>query len=262
MPADMTATNGHGPAGRTVRIAAAGDIHCHEGNREETAAAFATLEERADLVLLAGDLSTHGEPEQAEILADAARDVDLPIYAVLGNHDWHVDRADEFIAVLEAAGITVLERAWAMPCVHGVEIGIVGAKGFVGGFPGSHLPDFGEPLLRAVYREASEDIDAIDAGLRELAMSPIRIVLLHYAPTDETLAGEPPGIWPFLGTDRLAAPIAEHEPDLVLHGHAHAGTFEGRIGDVPVRNVSVPVLRAPFWHHELAVAERAPAPIH
>src|SRR4051812_5576841 len=163
MPAGMTATNGHGPAGRTVRIAAAGDIHCHEGNREETAAAFATLEERADLVLLAGDLSTHGEPEQAAILADAARDVDLPIFAVLagvppprggrgrapsladaardvappifavlGTHDWHVNRPDEFIPVLEEAGITVLERTWATPCVHGVEIGIVGAKGFVG----------------------------------------------------------------------------------------------------------------------------------
>src|SRR3954451_24430554 len=110
MPADMTATNGHGPAGRTVRIAAAGDIHCHEGNREETARAFASLEERADLVLLAGDLSTHGEPEQAEILAAAARDLHLPMFAVLGNHDWHVDRAPEFTQVLEDAGIRVLER--------------------------------------------------------------------------------------------------------------------------------------------------------
>ena len=121
MPALMTdATNGHRPAERAVRIAAAGDIHCHEGNREETAAAFATLEERADIVLLAGDLSTHGEAEQAEVLADAVRDVDLPIFAVLGNHDWHVNRPHEFIPVLEDAGITVLERSWATPCVNGV----------------------------------------------------------------------------------------------------------------------------------------------
>src|SRR3954452_22521080 len=99
MPGDMTdATNGHRPAERAVRIAAAGDIHCHEGNREETAAAFATLEDRADLVLLAGGLSTPGGGEQAEILADAVRDVDLPIFAVLGNHDWHVNRAPEFVA--------------------------------------------------------------------------------------------------------------------------------------------------------------------
>src|SRR3954463_11576903 len=99
MAADLTATNRPRPARRTARIAAAGDIHCHEGNREETAAAFATLEERADLVLLAGDLSTHGERQQAEVLADAVRDVDLPIFTVLGNHDWHVNRPEEFIPV-------------------------------------------------------------------------------------------------------------------------------------------------------------------
>src|SRR3954452_6075762 len=114
MPGDMTdATNGHRPAERAVRIAAAGDIHCHEGNRDETARAFATLEDRADLVLLAGDLSTHGEPEQGRILAAAARDVHLPTFAVLGNHDWHVNRAPEFVAVLEDAGIRVLERSHA-----------------------------------------------------------------------------------------------------------------------------------------------------
>jgi uncharacterized protein len=263
MPADMIdATNGHRPHERAVRIAAAGDIHCHEGNREETAAAFATLEERADLVLLAGDLSTHGEPEQAQILADAVRGLDLPIFAVLGNHDWHVNRADEFIAVLEQAGITVLERSYAAPCVAGVEIGIVGAKGFVGGFPGSHLPDFGEPLMREVYAETTRDVEAIDAGLRAVAHCAVRIVLLHYAPTEQTLAGEPQTIWTMLGSDRLAAPIATHEPDLVLHGHAHAGRFEGAIGTVPVYNVSVPVMERDFWVFEVAGLQRSTAPVH
>ncbi|MEA2381751.1 MAG: hypothetical protein QOH72_1722 [Solirubrobacteraceae bacterium] len=263
MPAGMTdATNGHRPAERAVRIAAAGDIHCHEGNREETAAAFATLEGRADLVLLAGDLSTHGEAEQAEVLADAARDVDLPIFAVLGNHDWHVDRVPEFVSILEDAGITVLERAHATPCVNGVEIGIVGAKGFVGGFPGSHLPDFGEPLMREVYAETTRDVDAIDAGLRAVSHCAVRVVLLHYAPTAQTLHGEPQTIWTMLGSDRLAAPIATHEPDLVLHGHAHAGRFQGAIGNVPVYNVSVPVMERDFWVFEVAGLQRTTAPVH
>jgi Icc-related predicted phosphoesterase len=256
------ATNGHRPRERAVRIAAAGDIHCHEGNREATAAAFAALEGRADLVLLAGDLSTHGEPQQAEILADAVRDLDIPVFTVLGNHDWHVDRADDFNAVLEEAGITVLERSHAIPCVQGVEIGIVGAKGFVGGFPGSHLPDFGEPLMREVYAETTRDVEAIDSGLRAVAHCPVRIVLLHYAPTEQTLRGEPQTIWTMLGSDRLAAPIAVHEPDLVLHGHAHAGTFEGAIGTVPVYNVSVPVMERDFWVFEVAGLERATAPVH
>jgi uncharacterized protein len=263
MPAGMTdATNGHRPPERAVRIAAAGDIHCHEGNREQTAAAFAALEGRADLVLLAGDLSTHGEPEQAEILAAAVRGLDIPIFTVLGNHDWHVNRAEEFSAVLEEAGITVLERACATPCVAGVEIGIVGAKGFVGGFPGSHLPDFGEPLMREVYAETTRDVEAIDQGLRAVAHCPVRIVLLHYAPTEQTLQGEPLTIWTMLGSDRLAAPIATHEPDMVLHGHAHAGRFEGAIGTVPVYNVSVPVMERDFWVFEVAGLERATAPVH
>jgi Icc-related predicted phosphoesterase len=263
MPAGMTdATNGHRPRERAVRIAAAGDIHCHEGNREQTAEAFAALAGRADLVLLAGDLSTHGEPEQAEILAEAVRGLDVPIFTVLGNHDWHVNRADEFGAVLEDAGITVLERAHATPCVAGVEIGIVGAKGFVGGFPGSHLPDFGEPLMREVYAETTRDVDAIDRGLRAVAHCPVRIVLLHYAPTEQTLQGEPQTIWTMLGSDRLAAPIATHEPDMVLHGHAHAGRFEGAIGSVPVYNVSVPVMERDFWVFEVAGLERATAPVH
>jgi Icc-related predicted phosphoesterase len=256
------ARNGHRPRKRAVRIAAAGDIHCHEGNRERTAAAFAALEGRADLVLLAGDLSTHGEPEQAEILAQAVHGLDIPIFTVLGNHDWHVNRADEFAAVLEAAGITVLERSHATPCVAGIEIGIVGAKGFVGGFPGSHLPDFGEPLLREVYAETTRDVEAIDQGLRAVAHCPVRLVLLHYAPTEQTLQGEPQTIWTMLGSDRLAAPIATHEPDMVLHGHAHAGRFEGAIGTVPVYNVSVPVMERDFWVFEVAGLDRATAPVH
>jgi Icc-related predicted phosphoesterase len=256
------ATNGHRSRTGTVRIAAAGDIHCHEGNRAATAEAFAALEGRADLVLLAGDLSTHGEPEQADILADAVRELDIPIFTVLGNHDWHANRVEEFSAVLEDAGITVLERSHATPCVDGVEIGIVGAKGFVGGFPGSHLPDFGEPLMREVYAETTRDVEAIDKGLRAVAHCPVRIVLLHYAPTEQTLVGEPQTIWTMLGSDRLAAPIATHEPDLVLHGHAHAGRFEGAIGTVPVYNVSVPVMERDFWVFEVAGLERATTPVH
>jgi Icc-related predicted phosphoesterase len=144
----------------------------------------------------------------------------------------------------------------------GLEVGIVGVKGFVGGFPGSHLPDFGEPSLRSIYRETSREVAALDQGLREIALCPTRIVLLHYAPIEATIQGEPPGIWAFLGTDRLAAPIAEHEPDLVLHGHAHSGTFEGSIGEVPVYNVSVPVIGRDFWLFELDVSTRARTPIH
>jgi uncharacterized protein len=260
------ATNGR-PAGPgaecRIRIAAAGDVHYsdREGERERAAAAFGALAGRVDLVLLAGDLTTHGEPAQGAVLADAVRDLGVPVLTVLGNHDWHTDQAAGLTAVLEAAGVVVLDRAHHVVEVCGTEVGVVGAKGFVGGFAGSHLPDFGEPSLRRVYAEGMEEVEAVDAGLRAVSLCPFRIVLLHYAPTTDTLAGERRDIWTFLGSDRLAVPILEHGPDLVLHGHAHAGTFEGRVGEVPVYNVSVPVMGEDFWIFELTGERRAPSEV-
>ena len=247
---------------RPIRIAAAGDVHCHDANREQVEEAFARLAGKADVLLLAGDLTTHGEPEQAAILSRACARLDIPVLAVLGNHDWHADRADELVASLAEGGVQVLEREHEILCVEGVELGIVGLKGFVGGFAGSHLPDFGEPLLRRVYAETSDDVRALDESLKAVAHCPVRIVVLHYAPAAETLEGEPPGIWTMLGNDRLAAPIAEHEPDLVMHGHAHAGRFEGRIGTVPVYNVSVPVMRRDFWVFEVSGVPAAASALH
>src|SRR5437660_3032428 len=189
---------------RCLRIAAAGDVHCAESHRDEVREAFAGLAGKADVVLLAGDLTTHGEPEQGAVLADACGQLDVPVFAVLGNHDWHANRRDELVAVLEASGIHVLDRGWHVCEAGGLDVGIVGLKGFVGGFPGSHLPDFGEPLLRTVYRETSLEVEALARGLREVALCPTRVVLLHYAPTEATIVGEDPGIWTFLGCDRLA----------------------------------------------------------
>jgi Icc-related predicted phosphoesterase len=189
------------------------------------------------------------------VLGEACRAAGLPVYAVLGNHDWHSNRHDEVVAALEDAGVTVLERSWAICDVDGVHVGIVGTKGFVGGFPDSQLPDFGEPLLRQVYAYTTAEVEALEQGLQAVASCALRVVLLHYAPTTTTLDGEPRGILAFLGSDRLAHPIAEHTPDLVLHGHGHAGTFEGFIGAVPVFNVAIPVMRRDFWIFDLNEGE-------
>ena len=235
----------------SIRIAAVGDVHGDETRRAEIAEAFARVGEHADLLLLAGDLTTYGEPEQAAVVADACRSLRMPVIAVLGNHDWHADKSDAIIAVLAEAGVTVLHRSWTVCEVDGTEVGVVGTKGFIGGFPDSALPDFGEPLLRRVYAETSEEVSAVERGLQAISHCPVRVVLLHYAPTMTTLEGEPRGILAFLGSDRLARPIAEHAPDLVVHGHGHAGTFEGYIGSIPVFNVSLPVLGRDFWVFEL-----------
>jgi Icc-related predicted phosphoesterase len=238
-----------------IRIAAAGDVHASEATRDRVMRAFDRVADEADVVLLAGDLTTTGEPEQAAVLADACRGLPIPVFTVLGNHDFHADRAADIRALLEEAGVHVLERSWRTCEIAGVQLGVVGTKGFVGGFPGSVLPDFGEAILRDVYRETTCEADAIAKGLQEIVHCDLRIVLLHYAPVEATIAGEPEGIHVMLGSDRLATPIAEYGADLVLHGHAHAGSFQGCIGKIPVYNVAVHVTGRDFWIFDLEGAK-------
>ena len=122
----------------------------------------------------------------------------------------------------------------------------MGVKGFVGGFTGAEIPDFGEPLLREVYAETGREVEALEAGLEAIAGCDRRLVLLHYAPVSETIVGEPEGIWAFLGSGRMAVPVGAHRPDVVFHGHAHHGRPSGAIGAVPVYNVARPVIDGDF----------------
>ncbi|HEY3185919.1 MAG TPA: metallophosphoesterase [Solirubrobacteraceae bacterium] len=248
--------------GPCVRVAAAGDIHVDRHNRDELARAFAALDGHADVVLVAGDLTTHGEPDQARLFTSCRAETDLPVVAVLGNHDWHANRHDEFVAVLRDGDVEVLEGASWIGACEGVDVGVAGVKGFVGGFEGSFQPDFGEPSLRALYRETGGEVEALDRALGEISGCGVRIALMHYAPVRDTLTGEPEGIYTFLGSGRLAEPLLHHRPDLVLHGHAHAGTLEGSVaGLVPVYNVAVPVMQRDFWVFELR-GTRPEVPAH
>ena len=233
-----------------IKVAAAGDIHCSEEERVRLQQAFADADREADVILLAGDLTTYGEPEQGAVLADVTREIETPIFAVLGNHDWHANRHEDLSAALRDGGIRLLERAAETCTVKGVEIGIAGTKGFVGGFSDSLLPDFGEPLLRRLYAETSAEVAALERGLKAIQDCAVRIVLLHYAPTTTTIEGERETIWAFLGSERLAVPIVEHRPDAVFHGHGHSGTFAGSVGDVPVFNVGAAVPVKDFWVFE------------
>jgi Icc-related predicted phosphoesterase len=234
-----------------MKVAAAGDIHAGGPGDERLAAVFADAAREADLILLAGDLTRHGEPEEIARLVEAVQGIETPVLAVLGNHDWHGNRCDELVEALSEVGIRMLDKSSAVVEVGETSVGIAGAKGFVGGFPDSALPDFGEPSLRRVYAETTEEVEGLGRALEEISSCAVRIVLLHYAPTSATLEGEPPGILAFLGSDRLAGPIAQHRPDIVLHGHGHMGTFKGEIGEVPVYNVAQPVIGKDFEIFEL-----------
>jgi Icc-related predicted phosphoesterase len=227
-------------------VAAVGDLHASEDHRDRLALSLAEAARDVDVILLAGDLTTHGLPEEASVLADGCRGLPVPVVAVLGNHDHHAGRAGEIASSLEGAGAIVLERDHRVLELAGLEVGIVGVKGFVGGFTGAEIPDFGEPLLREVYAETGREVEALEAGLEAIAGCDRRLVLLHYAPVSETVVGEPEGIWAFLGSGRMAVPVGAHRPDVVFHGHAHHGRPSGAIGAVPVYNVARPVIDGDF----------------
>lgn len=228
-----------------LRVAAVGDLHASDEHREHLERAFASLED-VDLVLLAGDLTTHGLVDEAGVLASACERARAPVAAVLGNHDHHSGLQDEIGAVLERSGVVVLDGGHVVLELAGMQVGVVGAKGFVGGFPGAEIADFGERLLREVYAQTSREVEALETGLEAIAGCERRLVLLHYAPTVDTIVGEPEGIWAFLGSGRLAGPIGAHRPDVVLHGHAHHGRPSGTIGTVPVHNVARQVVGSDF----------------
>jgi uncharacterized protein len=239
----------------TIRVAAAGDIHAGTSDGDRVRAAFERVASEADLVLLAGDLTRHGQLDEVGVVADACRAIEVPVVAVLGNHDWQSDRPDDLRRALTEAGVVVLDRSHAVVPVCGVSVGIAGVKGFVGGF-GQQWANFGEPLFREAYAETTRDVDGLEQGLAAIVPCAIRIALLHYSPVEATLVGEPERLWLVLGADRLAGPIQRHRPHVVVHGHAHHGSFEGEIDGVPVYNVAVHVTGRDFWTFELSADER------
>ena len=229
-----------------IRIAAVGDVHVGLDSVGMLAPKWTGLAAEADVFLLAGDLTKGGKVEEAAVLVDELERADVPVIAVLGNHDHHAGRPDDVRALLVDAGVQVLEGETATIDVAGSSVGVVGAKGFGGGFEGATASEFGEEEMKAFVRHTKERAQAIDREL-ELLEADVRIVLMHYSPIRDTLHGEPAEIYPFLGSYLLAEPCDRALVDLVLHGHAHRGATHGATpGGVPVRNVAQAVIERPY----------------
>jgi Icc-related predicted phosphoesterase len=227
-----------------IRIAAVGDLHYGEGSQGILKPGLEHLPDRADLLLLAGDLTRRGKPEEVQILADELRGVPIPMIAVLGNHDYHAGREAEVRRVLEGAGVRVLEGEGTIVDVDGVRVAIAGTKGFGGGFRGAHGSDFGEPEMKAFVGHTKKLSDRLEQALTGLDAADLRIALLHYSPIEGTLEGERLEIYPFLGSYLMAEAVDNAGADLVLHGHAHHGSEKGRTpAGIPVRNVAQPLIR-------------------
>jgi Icc-related predicted phosphoesterase len=221
-----------------VRLAATADLHCTKKTQDGLRLMLAEMAERADILLIGGDLSDTGSPEEAHILARELANLKVPVVAVLGNHDFESGKAGEVEAILCDAGVNILDGK----CCEIRGIGFAGAKGFAGGFGDKALQPWGEQVIKDFVRAAVDEalkLESAIAGLR----TEKRIALLHYSPIIETVLGESPLIQPFLGSSRLEEPLNRYPVAAVFHGHAHRGTPEGKTkSGVPVYNVAKPLL--------------------
>jgi Icc-related predicted phosphoesterase len=228
---------------RKLRLAALSDIHWGRDSSDEMLAVLAQASEAADVLLICGDLTDYGLPDEAHLLVkDLHTNVRIPILAVLGNHDFESGQAREVRDIFIDAGVKLLDGE----CTEIEGVGFAGVSGFGGGFGTTMLNAWGEPLIKQFVQATVDEALKLEKALSSLHTESI-VALLHYAPVRGTVEGEPLEIFPFLGSSRLEEPLNRYGVKVAFHGHAHAGTPEGRTSNqIPVYNVAVPVLRRAY----------------
>jgi len=223
-------------AGKLI-VASVGDLHVKEDKTQSFRELFGEISQKANVLVLCGDLTDTGKVEEAEILAEDLRACSIPVIAVLGNHDYESDQVDKVAEILKSAGVHLLDG-------HSYEVdgvGFVGVKGFIGGFGRRMLSAFGEACIKNLVAESVNEAMRLENAMRTVR-SERAVVVLHYAPIAETSEGEPLEIFPFLGSSRLAETIDRFKVSAVVHGHAHRGKYAGHTpGGAPVYNVALHV---------------------
>ena len=229
-----------------IRLAAIGDVHYGVESKNRLRGCFELLHQRADLLLIAGDLTQSGALNEAQALASDLSSTPIPVVAVLGNHDYHQNLQTKISRALTDVGVIVLEGETAVFSVKGISVGVVGMKGFGGGFFGACITEFGEPEMKAFAHHSKIQAEVLKKELADLNTD-YRFVLLHFSPVEGTLLGEKPEIYPFLGSYLLAEAIDFAQVDAVFHGHAHLGSERSVTpGGIPVRNVAQTVIRSAY----------------
>jgi Icc-related predicted phosphoesterase len=228
---------------KRVRIAAVADIHVKSTDKGIWADYFREISHRADIFLIGGDLTYTGDEAEAQVLSEELKSCNIPVVAVLGNHDHEKGRQKLIRQIVHNENVHVLEGE---AVVIG-DIGIAGIKGFGGGFDNHMLSLFGEEAMKSFVKEAVNESLGLDRALKRLDQeyeNIRKIVLMHYSPITTTVVGEPEQVYPFLGCSRLGEPLIHHDVLAVFHGHAHKGTFEGELTNgIKVYNVAWPLLQ-------------------
>ncbi|HEY2859580.1 MAG TPA: metallophosphoesterase [Terracidiphilus sp.] len=234
-----------------MRLAAVADIHLKAEDHEKNVTAFSAVNELADVLVVAGDFTNHGMPDEMRVCLSVLESVHVPIVAVLGNHDHESGHQDELAGMLRVAGVHLLDGN----CFEVGGMGFAGTKGFAGGFAPYELMPFGEHGIKTFVEVAEREAVKLDYSLEQLK-TPLKIAITHYAPIKDTVVGEPEPIFPFLGSSRLQRALDKHKPALALHGHAHHGTFSGESkGGVRVCNVALSILRERGEPHPFTIFE-------
>jgi len=223
-----------------MRIAATADIHFSPQSYDRIREPMSHVRDEADVLVLAGDLTNYGKPEEMDSLLNALVRLRIPTIAVLGNHDYESGHQEELMRMMTAEGIKVLDGS----SYEREDVGFAGTKGFLGGFGRGVLTSFGEKEVKNFVQAAVDEAMKLERALSQVRAQK-RVVVLHYAPVVDTIRGEPPEIFPYLGSARLAEVVDRHGALLVVHGHAHHGAPDGRTtGGVSVHNVALSILQA------------------
>ena len=228
---------------KKTRVAAMGDLHVSESLSFDYGEIFARISKEADVLVLCGDLTDLGLPEEAKILARHLSACAIPAIGVLGNHDFHSGRIEEVKKILSAANLFFLDEDRNFEINN---LGFAGVKGFGGGFDEHILSFFGEKGIKDFVSEALNESLKLENSLRTLN-SEKKIAIMHYSPIPGTIKGEAPEIYPFLGSSRLAEAADLFGVEAVFHGHAHYGSLEGRTKQgAKVYNCCLKVLRKKY----------------
>ena len=232
-----------------MRLAAVADIHIRAENHERDVNQFSAVNDLADALVIAGDFTNHGMPDEMRGVLAVIEHIHIPIIAVLGNHDHESGHQDELAGMLRLAGVHLLDGH----CYEMDGTGFAGTKGFCGGFAPYELMPFGEQGIKTFVEIAEREAIKLDYGLAQI-QGPKKVTITHYSPIKETIAGEPEAIFPFLGSSRLERALESHRPLLALHGHAHKGTFSAETkSGIRVCNVALPILRQRGEEHPFAL---------
>ena len=226
-----------------VRVAALGDMHCGRVPAATLAGLLGQVNDRADVLVLCGDLTDHGTADEArpsrKSSAGPSACRSWPCWATTTTTRARWPRSS-------ASCATRACRCWTATRSRCAASASRGSRGFSGGFGRYTLEPWGEDSVKAFVREAVEETLKLESALARLRTDQ-RVAVLHYAPIQETVEGEPVEIYAFLGCSRMEEPLHRYSVSVVFHGHAHRGKPEGKLrNDVPVYNVALPLMQRSF----------------